>query len=64
MTQLTRRRDPEAQLETWLIYYGDVQVEHHRANLRENIQPTRTRADVVLRKRSDHSVGEVWSRET
>jgi type I pantothenate kinase len=38
--------------------------EHHRANLRENIQPTRTRADVVLRKRSDHSVGEVWLRET
>jgi type I pantothenate kinase len=38
--------------------------EHHRANLRENILPTRTRADVVLRKRSDHSVGEVWLRET
>jgi type I pantothenate kinase len=37
--------------------------EHHRANLRENIQPTRTRADVVLRKRSDHSIGEVWLRE-
>jgi hypothetical protein len=33
--------------------------EHHRANLRENIQPTRTRADVVLHKRSDHSVAEV-----
>ncbi|SDD13218.1 pantothenate kinase [Bradyrhizobium brasilense] len=33
--------------------------EHHRANLRENILPTRTRADVVLRKRSDHSIGEV-----
>lgn len=38
--------------------------EHHRANLRENILPTRTRADVVLRKRSDHSIGEVWLRET
>jgi type I pantothenate kinase len=37
--------------------------EHHRANLRENILPTRTRADVVLRKRSDHSVGEVWLRK-
>ena len=24
----------------------------------------RMRADVVLRKRSDHSVGEVWLRET
>jgi type I pantothenate kinase len=32
-------------------------------NLRENILPTRTRADVVLRKRSDHSVGEVWLRQ-
>ncbi|MBR0797884.1 type I pantothenate kinase [Bradyrhizobium jicamae] len=38
--------------------------EHHRANLRQNIQPTRTRADVVLRKRSDHSIGEVWLRDT
>lgn len=38
--------------------------EHHRANLRENILPTRTRADIVLRKRSDHSIGEVWLRET
>jgi type I pantothenate kinase len=38
--------------------------EHHRANLRENIQPTQTRADVVLRKRSDHSICEVWLRET
>lgn len=37
--------------------------EHHRANLRENIQPTRTRADIVLCKRSDHSIGEVWLRE-
>jgi type I pantothenate kinase len=33
-------------------------------NLRENIQPTRTRADVVLRKRADHGVGEVWLRQT
>jgi type I pantothenate kinase len=33
-------------------------------NLRENILPTRTRADVVLRKRSDHSVSEVWLRQT
>ena len=33
-------------------------------NLRENILPTRTRADVVLRKRSDHSVGEIWLRQT
>jgi type I pantothenate kinase len=33
-------------------------------NLRENILPTRTRADVVLRKHSDHSVSEVWLRQT
>jgi len=26
MPQLTRRRDPEAQQETWLIHYGDVRV--------------------------------------
>jgi type I pantothenate kinase len=32
-------------------------------NLTENILPTRTRADVVLRKRSDHSVGEIWLRQ-
>jgi len=32
-------------------------------NLRENIQPTRKRADFVLRKRSDHSVKEVWLRQ-
>lgn len=33
-------------------------------NLQENILPTRTRADVVLRKRADHSVGEIWLRQT
>ncbi len=33
-------------------------------NLQKNILPTRTRADVVLRKRSDHSVSEVWLRRT
>ncbi len=32
-------------------------------NLRENIQPTRERANVVLRKRQDHSVGEIWLRQ-
>ena len=31
-------------------------------NLLENILPTRERADLVLRKRSDHAVGEVWLR--
>jgi hypothetical protein len=24
--ELTRRRDPDAQQETWLIHYGDVRV--------------------------------------
>lgn len=33
-------------------------------NLRENILPTRQRADLVLRKRADHAVGEVWLRRT
>ncbi|MCC6920326.1 MAG: type I pantothenate kinase [Alphaproteobacteria bacterium] len=33
-------------------------------NLQDNIQPTRNRADVVLRKLADHSVGEVWLRQT
>jgi type I pantothenate kinase len=32
-------------------------------NLREHILPTRKRADLVLRKRADHSVGEVWLRK-
>ena len=32
-------------------------------NLRENIQPTRQRADLVLRKHSDHSIKEVWLRQ-
>ena len=31
-------------------------------NLHENILPTRQRADLVLRKRADHSVDEVWLR--
>jgi type I pantothenate kinase len=32
------------------------------ANLEENILPTRQRADLVLRKRADHGIGEVWLR--
>jgi type I pantothenate kinase len=32
------------------------------ANLHENILPTRERADLVLRKRADHAVGEIWLR--
>jgi hypothetical protein len=26
MVMLTRRRDPDALQETWLVYYGDVRV--------------------------------------
>lgn len=33
-------------------------------NLHENIQPTRERARLVLRKMADHSVGEIWLRRT
>ena len=33
------------------------------ANLMENILPSRERANVVLRKRADHTVGEVWLRQ-
>ncbi len=32
-------------------------------NLRENILPTRERADVILRKRADHSIGQVSLRQ-
>lgn len=35
----------------------------NRANLRENILPSRERAHVVLRKRPDHGIGEVWLRQ-
>jgi len=35
----------------------------NQVNLRENILPTRERANVVLRKRADHSVGEIWLRQ-
>jgi type I pantothenate kinase len=31
-------------------------------NLNDNILPTRERASLILRKRADHSVGEVWLR--
>jgi hypothetical protein len=26
MPSLTRRRSPDAEQETWLVYYGDIQV--------------------------------------
>ena len=35
----------------------------NRPNLRENIQPTRERAQLILRKSEDHGVEEVWLRK-
>jgi type I pantothenate kinase len=32
-------------------------------NLQDNILPSRERANVVLRKRADHTIGEVWLRQ-
>jgi type I pantothenate kinase len=40
-----------------------IWAEINLANLRENILPTRERANLVLRKRSDHTIGEVWLRQ-
>lgn len=37
--------------------------EINRVNLEENILPTRERANVVLRKRADHGIGEIWLRQ-
>lgn len=60
---------------SYFHHYKDLSVEEatkvareiwndiNLANLRENILPTRERANVVLRKRADHTVGEVWLRE-
>jgi type I pantothenate kinase len=42
---------------------SNIWQEINLVNLRENIQPTRQRADLVLRKQSDHSVKEVWLRQ-
>jgi type I pantothenate kinase len=38
-------------------------AEINAVNLRENILPTRERADVILRKRADHSIGQVSLRQ-
>jgi type I pantothenate kinase len=60
---------------SYFHHYRDLPLEEARkvargiwreinlVNLTENILPTRTRADVVLRKHSDHSVGEIWLRQ-
>jgi type I pantothenate kinase len=41
----------------------DIWSRINLVNLRENILPTRERARLVLRKRPDHSVTEVWLRQ-
>ncbi len=41
----------------------DIWERINLANLVENIQPTRERANLVLRKRRDHSIGEIWLRQ-
>jgi type I pantothenate kinase len=37
--------------------------EINQVNLRQNILPTRERANVVLRKQADHAIAEVWLRQ-
>lgn len=41
----------------------DIWARINGVNLRENILPSRERAHVVLRKRADHGIGEVWLRQ-
>jgi type I pantothenate kinase len=41
----------------------DIWQRVNRVNLRSNILPTRSRADLVMRKRPDHAIGELWLRE-
>jgi type I pantothenate kinase len=71
MLQRTAFQDPAS----YFHHYSNLPVEMARkvakeiwdeinlVNLRENILPTRTRAGVVLRKRPDHLVGEIWLRQ-
>ena len=42
---------------------SEIWREINLVNLRENIQPTRQRADLILRKREDHAIGEVLLRQ-
>jgi len=51
--------DADQSREVALGIWRDINL----ANLRENILPSRERAHVVLRKRPDHAVGEVWLRQ-
>ena len=51
--------DADAAREVALGIWRDINL----VNLRENILPSRERANVVLRKRLDHGIGEVWLRQ-
>lgn len=60
---------------SYFHHYKDLNTEQARevalgiwrdinlVNLNENILPSRERANVVLRKRADHLIGEVWLRQ-
>lgn len=50
----------EAATHVGLSIWRDINL----VNLRENIFPTRTRADVVLRKGGDHGINEIWLKRT
>ncbi len=50
--------DPEAR-ETATRIWGTINL----INLRENVLPTRQRADLILRKGSDHIINRVWLRK-
>ncbi|MEZ5738967.1 MAG: type I pantothenate kinase [Burkholderiaceae bacterium] len=49
----------EQAMETARGIWRDINLQ----NLHQNIRPTRERANVVLVKRADHSVGEIWLRQ-
>lgn len=66
----TAFKDPDAYFHRYAAMPEEEAIEFARTvwetinlvNLRENILPTRPRADVVLRKGEDHRVREVWLR--
>ena len=41
----------------------DIGRDINLRNRNDNILPSRERANVVLRKRADHLIGEVWLRQ-
>jgi type I pantothenate kinase len=54
-----RDLDAQQSREVALGIWRDINL----VNLQENILPSRERAHVVLRKRPDHAIGEVWLRQ-